>query len=93
MICTADKCVTNIIAFLTNWQLFLLFIISGKGLYNTEKGSHDFSACLGCEAGRYSAAIGLKNSNDCVNCPPGKIGTNAGAQSPDEACFECPIGW
>ena len=71
----------------------MFLFISDKGFYNTEYGSNDFSACVGCEAGRYSAAIGLKNSNDCVNCPPGKIGTNTGAQSPDEACFECPIGW
>ena len=72
MICTANKCVTNIIAFFINWQLFLfVFVCSDKGFYNTEKGSNDISACFGCEAGRYSAAIGLKNPNDCVECPPG----------------------
>ena len=45
------------------------------GLYNTETGQSDVSACVPCSAGTYSFAVGASLESTCQNCPTGTATT------------------
>ena len=45
------------------------------GLYNTETGQSDVSACIPCLAGTYSSAVGASLESTCQNCSPGTATT------------------
>jgi len=50
------------------------------------------SNCTDCEAGTFSAAVGLSDASQCSRCPQGRWGNKKGQTDLDVACAICQGG-